>query len=52
MREEQLLGGSNLILVSLPDIEAQTQKQGEQAERYIIKLLKPLCGRDRSYFTT
>ncbi len=52
MREEQLLGGSNLILVSLPDIEAQTQKQGSQAERHIIKLLKPLCGRGGQLFSS
>lgn len=38
--------------MSLPDIEAETQKQGEEAERYIIKLLKPLCGRGGQLFSS
>ncbi|MDJ0717463.1 MAG: hypothetical protein QNJ54_25130 [Prochloraceae cyanobacterium] len=48
--------------MSSPDIETQPQqqahdeakrnKQGEETERYVIKLLKPLCGRGGQLFSS
>ncbi len=38
--------------MSLPDREDELQKQGEEAERHIIKLLKPVGGRGTQLFSS